>query len=152
MAAIMDQIGLDLVKYGVAFEVDGLRIDPSRIRMHTPIGQRGSKKTRVNKRKGRAAAFQADERGVRLSWPAPISRRCASRKRGRTGGSRKAKRVQVPPPRFNFAVNAQADAQRVVTVVKAGDQHRPLQIFCETRAPETGTIHQTAARRFFLAA
>jgi len=28
---------------------------------------------RVNKRKGRATAFQAEERGVRFSWPAPVS-------------------------------------------------------------------------------
>jgi hypothetical protein len=34
MAVVMDQVGLDLIKYGVAFEVDGQRIDPTRVRSH----------------------------------------------------------------------------------------------------------------------
>jgi hypothetical protein len=32
----MDRVGLDLMMYGVAYEVDGQRIDPARVRVYTP--------------------------------------------------------------------------------------------------------------------
>lgn len=44
----MDRVGLDLMLYGVAFEIDGQRIDPARVRVHTTAKSAHHSHTPVN--------------------------------------------------------------------------------------------------------